>query len=208
MNIGIVPKIISVYKTQLEISVDYNLIKFLKLVFKKTKISILNQTLLNQDLDLIVLHGGNDLKKLSSKKEDIEREKFNEYFFKISMRKNIPILGICLGAQFIAQKFKGKIIRKRQVGDHRIYFVQNSFTDKMSKPKKVNSYHDFCIRSIKGNFTHLAFCESNNIECFLNFQKKTMGIMWHPERYKRFRKFDVKLIKKFYDFSNSSSRTR
>lgn len=124
MNIGIVPKIISVYKGQLEISVDYNLIKFLKAVFKKTKISILNQTLINQDLDLIVLHGGNDLKKLSTKKEDAEREKFNEYFFKVSRVKNIPILGICLGAQFIAQKFKGKIIKKGKLAIIKFIFLK------------------------------------------------------------------------------------
>ena len=208
MKIGIVPKVYSQYKDQIEISVDYKLIKLLKLIFIKTTIIVLNQNSNYRDLDLIVLHGGNDLFKLSKNKENRLRENLNNYYFKISQTKKIPLIGICLGAQFIAQKFKGKIIKKKQVGEHKVTFLKRSILTKMNVPDKVNSYHDYRIKKFGNNFQNLVFCPDKYVELFYNSKRNIMGMMWHPERYKQFRKFDIKLIKKFYDFSNSSSRTR
>ena len=38
----------------------------------------------------------------------------------------------------------------------------------------------------------------NNVECFKHKKLKQLGIMWHPERYKVFRNFDLDLITKLY----------
>ena len=36
--------------------------------------------------------------------------------------------------------------------------------------------------------------KDNKIESFLSKDKKILGIMWHPERYKNFRKFDFNIF--------------
>ena len=42
------------------------------------------------------------------------------------------------------------------------------------------------------------FCVSNNVELFLIVKKKIMGIMWHPERFERIRRFEKKIFKDFF----------
>ena len=36
---------------------------------------------------------------------------------------------------------------------------------------------------------------NKNIECFQIKNFKILGLIWHPERYKKFKKSDIKLIK-------------
>ena len=48
----------------------------------------------------------------------------------------------------------------------------------------------------KANIFGLA--KDNTIEAFHIKDKKILGIMWHPERYKSLKKFDEKLLKGFY----------
>ena len=55
---------------------------------------------------------------------------------------------------------------------------------------------------------NLAFAKDQSIEAFVNFDKKILGIMWHPERFNNFRKFDKQIIKNFYDISNTGRRSR
>ena len=47
------------------------------------------------------------------------------------------------------------------------------------------------------NPKHLAFTKDGSIEAFKHKRKKILGIMWHPERYKKIKKFDLDFIKKY-----------
>ena len=60
----------------------------------------------------------------------------------------------------------------------------------------VNSYHDFSIVRLGGSLVNLAFTKDGSIEAFKHKNKKILGIMWHPERYKKIKNFDLKFIKK------------
>ena len=44
--------------------------------------------------------------------------------------------------------------------------------------------------------------EDNTVEAFHIKDKKILGIMWHPERYKKLKYFYKDLIKKFYATNN------
>ena len=43
----------------------------------------------------------------------------------------------------------------------------------------------------------IAFTKDSSIEAFKHNNKQILGIMWHPERYKKIRKFDIQFLKKY-----------
>ena len=48
----------------------------------------------------------------------------------------------------------------------------------------------------------------NSIEAFCHKKLKIGGVIWHPERFKKFRNTDIKIIKKFYATGNFGFRKR
>ena len=102
-------------------------------------------------------------------------------------------MGICYGAQYIANFFKSKIIKKKNhtKKKHKIYF------NKSSKTLNVNSYHDYSIVKLGKKLNVIAYAKDGSIEAFHHEKKKILGIMWHPERYNRIKNFDIKFIKKY-----------
>jgi putative glutamine amidotransferase len=90
---------------------------------------------------------------------------------------------------FISKKNKGWLSLKKHVGTHNVTLYK--------KKHSVNSYHNIIIRKISKNFKIIATAEDNSIEAFVNRKLKILGIMWHPERYNKIKKFDLDLLKKF-----------
>ena len=195
MKIGIIPKIISRYTKQIEISVEINLVSFFKSIFRSSEIIILKDKK-KIKMDLIIISGGNELVKFSSKKKDIIRYGLDNYYFGKYFGK-VPIIGICHGAQFLASKFKNKIIKKKSSTRRHKIFIKN-------KNYFVNSYHDNFIKKIDNIFEVCGTTSDGYIEYFLSKKNKLMGIMWHPEREIIKNKIDINLVKKFYANSNSS----
>ena len=68
----------------------------------------------------------------------------------------------------------------------------------LSNKKKifVNSYHTKIIFKLGNKLTLKGFAQDGSIEYFSHEQKKITGIMWHPERNKKFKKIDIDIIKK------------
>ena len=65
--------------------------------------------------------------------------------------------------------------------------------------KYVNSYHDFGIlKEILSKELIPIYYSGKSIEMCLGKRKKIMGIMWHPERNKKFSINDIKLFKNFF----------
>ena len=116
------------------------------------------------------------------------------------MRKNIPLLGICRGAQAINIFLKGKIVK---IDNHvKKKHDVNLFLSKEFKIK-TNSYHEYGIKKkiLGRNLKILAQTNDQSIELFQHNKKKIMGMMWHPERYNKFREFDLRIIKNFFKCS-------
>ena len=193
MKIGIIPSIQEKYKNQFEYSCDLNLFSFLKKIFKKSKIELLTfDHDINKEYKLIIISGANGNEIISfnkSKKNFIRNELDSKFFFK-ALKLNIPILGICHGAQYIAKKFKSIIKEKKHVGSHNINLIG------LGKKVIVNSFHNKVITELGKNLLPKGFAQDNTIEYFEHKQKKIIGIMWHPERYKKFKKIDQNIVKK------------
>ncbi len=186
--ICIIPSIKSNYKNQFDISVDLRLIKFCQKFYKK-KVKVLSEIhKLDKNCDLLVISGGNTVYKISKKKTDLLRSKFDNFYFKEALKRKISILGICHGAQFVSSIFKSKIQPiKNHVGNHYITYQNKKYL--------VNSFHNFGIFDLDKKLEITSFADDKSIESFVYKSKKITGVMWHPERYKTIKKLDKIILK-------------
>ena len=193
MNIYITPTVKKI-KTEIYFCIDVNLVKFLKKTFKKAEIDF-SVTIKNKP-HLIVLTGGNNLINFSKSIEDKVRNQINQNVFNYGIKKRVKMIGICGGAQFLAKKFGSKISSSLgHVGGHKIYFNKEAKIKDVKKTYYVNSYHNFSIKKISKELYPAAISKDKSIEFFYHKKKHIIGIMWHPERYKRFKDLDKKILK-------------
>lgn len=189
--IGLVPTIIK-RRGSLSFVIETNTFKFLKSCFKNYDYKILNDNKRDVKLHLIISLGGNSLISLKQNNANSMRNKLDNYYLRIAIKKKIPFLGICYGAQFIANFFKSKITKKINHSNkiHNITLISN-------KKIFVNSYHDYSITTLGAPLSIIANSNDGSIEAFRHVDKRILGIMWHPERYNKIKKFDLDFIKKY-----------
>jgi len=126
-----------------------------------------------------------------------DRDKTEFATISYSIKKEIPILGICRGMQMIA-KFFGKNLKKINKHVGKKHEIQ-SLIHKNKFPKKVNSYHNFTISSCPSDFDVAAKAMDGSIEAIKHRFLKIDGWMWHPERENPFIQEDIKNIKKIFN---------
>ena len=139
----------------------------------------------------VILSGGDDPRKKD------KRTKNEKFLINYCLKNEIPLLGICRGAQMINLHFGGKLKKiKNHVRKNHI------ITGPAIKNKlKIKSYHDygFSKKILAKNLTILAQSSDKIVKFFCHNNHKLFGIMWHPERNMRFKKFDINMIKKIFD---------
>lgn len=169
--------------------IDENIFHFLNECIPRVKISILNHNTIKQNYDAYISFGGNNIPKFSNKKEDLKRFKLEKVAIdKFILNKKV-IVGVCYGAQVISYLFDSKIkkIRDHVNVNHKIKFYKKTVI--------VNSYHDYGICSLGHNLDPISVSEDGIYEAFKHKKKKIFGIMWHPERNKKFKKFDIDIFR-------------
>ena len=192
MLIGIIPKIKKNH-TEYEFSVDLNLINFLYFVFPKSNCEIIYSKGFGKKIDILILSGGNDLLSFNKNKEHKMRFDLDFFFLKKAVEKNIPVIGICYGAQFLANFFKSSFKKiDNHVGKkHKIFM-----SDKSNESYVVNSFHNYGIKALGKELLSIYHSKDKYIECFKHEELKILGLMWHPERHLPFKNNDKKIIKK------------
>jgi putative glutamine amidotransferase len=145
--------------------------------------------LFNQDIALLIITGGGSIagkhyvpsrKGASSpRRDDIERKLFED-----AVRRNIPVLAICRGMQYVNVLLGGKVsvlsglAVDRPVGEeHPIRMGETVIM--------VNNYHNDGIYKSQLS-THLypvGMDEENNVvELYRSGNHKILGLQFHPER--------------------------
>ena len=159
----------------------------------------------------VVLSGGNDIFYDNLKKKDLKKNKklrenrnlVEKKIYLFAKSRNIPIVGICRGFQFLNIQSGGKIkkINKHVATKHKIMILKEKKYQDFKKllNKNVNSFHNYGINKyqLAKNFYPLALSQ-NYVEAAISLKNKQFGIMWHPEREKIFNQKDIKIFRKFF----------
>ena len=196
MKIGITPSIKETYKNQFEYCIDIRLINFLKYCFVNPKIFIINESSLNiKNINFLVFSGGNDIYDLVKSQNNLIRNQLDKKILNNAIKKKIPVLGICYGAQFISHFFNNKVFKKKGhvKKNNKIIIKDKSYLNKNFI--KVKCFHNYAIGAHK-NFDLIGICEDETIEFYKIKNTKIYGIMWHPERDLNFKNFNKVIIKK------------
>ena len=136
----------------------------------------------------IILTGGNDLASYGGNAP--ERDAAERRLIEQGMARNIPVIGVCRGMQFIADYF-GAALRK--VPGH--VACRHEVTGKIARD--VNSYHGFAVTEPPADFDVLARTGDGVIEAMAGREKKVMAVMWHPERETPYKREDIELFTGF-----------
>ncbi len=129
------------------------------------------------ELDGVILSGGNDLYELVPNAINRQRETYEREILHLAKERAIPLLGICRGAQLIAHEYGSEIIACRgHVGSHEVIFQKERL--------EVNSFHNYTISGVAHDspLTPLAHSLEGNIEAFCIKGASILGMMWHIER--------------------------
>jgi GMP synthase (glutamine-hydrolysing) len=103
------------------------------------------------------------------------------------LKSRLPILGVCYGAQYIAQKSGGEVLpsKIREYGRANLSFINSSdnLVKGMTSGSQVWMSHGDTIRNIPGNFKIIASTEDVEIAGYKIEGEPTFGIQFHPEVY-------------------------
>ncbi len=151
-------------------------------------------------LDGLIFSGGNNLSAFDDKEVNRMRDQLETELLDFAIKNDIPVLGICRGAQFIAHRF-GSLLGQVEGHVGTSHFLQSIGGEgrilTLEKEREVNSYHNFAITSLSENLVPLYQASDNTIEAFEHGDKSIVGIIWHPERGPQ-QIQDLKLIKKLF----------
>lgn len=157
-----------------------------------------DQLINNISFEGIILTGGNDLSDFSEDPLSLIRDNFEKQLLGYALSNNIPVLGVCRGAQLIASYFNGTLLPVKNHADtnHKLIVNNNSsYKDILDNIDIVNSYHNYAIKDISSDFIVSARAEDNTIEAIEHKSARVAGHMWHPERSRPFSEFEMALIK-------------
>jgi len=118
------------------------------------------------DFDMLILSGGN----FSFPRFHTELKLYNH-----AMDNNLPILGVCHGAFFIAELTGAHC---EDIDGHRGF---DHVIELEGEEVVVNSWHGSTIKSLGPDYTAIGVDSENNIEAFKHNYKPIWGLLWHPE---------------------------
>lgn len=156
--------------------------------------------------------GGEDISILTLDKQNPKRYKFEKELIISACKKNMPVLGICRGAQMIAQIFGGELFldvkqassnvlnhyqnKPGSVAVHDINIKKDSLLYSIigSDKLKVNSFHRQSIKCVSDEFRICAVAVDGVVEAIEHKERFILGLQFHPERL-----FQQEVFKNIFD---------
>lgn len=121
---------------------------------------------------------------LSGSPHSVREENAPEVDFQ-SIAAQLPLLGVCYGAQLIAQKSGGNVMpsKIREYGRANLSFVnhQNDLLAAVSQNSQVWMSHGDTISEVPDNFEIIASTDSVKVAAYHIKGTNTYGIQFHPE---------------------------
>lgn len=125
--------------------------------------------------------------------EDQHRYRINEEIFSLGA----PILGICYGAQLIANHFGGKVqhIANRTYETAQIQVQNTGLFQNLSENQTVFKTEGDIISDLPADFTVSAKFEDDSVAAFSNEANKIYGVQFYPEKQES--EHGIDLLKNF-----------
>jgi len=173
---------------------------------------ITDKTLLEEiveRIDGLILSGGSDVYPPSFGEEihptvdsyDLERDEYEFSLLNLAYDRQMPVLGICRGAQLMNVAFGGTLIQDipsqvpestvnhnqeeaREIATHSIRITPGSLFHQIVQTEQmmVNTFHHQAVKAIAPGFEAVAFAEDGVIEAIESTEEKSLlGVQWHPE---------------------------
>jgi GMP synthase (glutamine-hydrolysing) len=169
------------------------------------KFNLTNKNLNN--IEKIILAGSSEFSFSKKHKLPELYQKINKItpFIKEAIKQNIPILGVCLGHQYIANILGSKIIndtKQKEVGTFKLSLTSEAKKDSLFKnlPKKflVQEGHGDSIEYLSKKMILLAKGERCKIQSFKLKGKNVYGVQFHPEMNAKDSLIRLKLNPNYY----------
>lgn len=159
--------------------------------------------------DGIIFTGGPDVRPSIFGEEIIpscgeindERDAFELKLYELALTLDIPMLGICRGAQVMNIGAGGNIYQDiycesgtrlvhhtldKKAAFHEITLSQNDFARRLGFSEErftVNSYHHQSVKALGKGYEALAFSDDGLIEAiYMPSHRFAVGVQWHPEK--------------------------
>ena len=155
-----------------------NVYDFYVRVYNKLKLEELR-------IDGVLLTGGNSLAPCGG--DAPERDDTEERTIRYASAHELPVLGVCRGAQMLAFYYGAKPV---PIEGH----VRQTHT--LDNGRTVNSFHNWGMLDLPSVLQITARSEDGVVEEFHHKSLRQYGLQWHPERYHPFRADDLQWVRK------------
>ena len=144
-----------------------------------------------KNINILILTGGDNI-GLYKKRDNTELALLD-----FMIKSKLPVIGICRGMQLMHYYYGGTFekVNADFENEHRATMHNILFNGKLMK---VNSYHNLKINEAtlsKKLIVKARHTEDSSIEAFKG--EKLLGLMWHPERERKFSNKTKEIIIKF-----------
>ncbi|MFC7204477.1 GMP synthase subunit A [Haloferax namakaokahaiae] len=123
------------------------------------------------DADGIVLSGGPDMDRIGRSADYLDLD--------------VPVLGICLGMQILANELGGRVGGGEYGGyadvDVEILDEDDPLLGSLAPETRVWASHADEVKEVPEGFTHTATSDVCDIEAISNTDRDLYGVQWHPE---------------------------
>ncbi len=154
-------------------------------------------------IDGLLLSGGRDIDPRFYDEEPhpnlrpmrLERTQSEMVILEESLKRGIPVLGICGGMQLINVFFRGSLYQDipsqifgaliHEKGSvHEVYVEENTLLREITKEKRfsIKSYHHQSVKVLGNGLRISAMCPDGVVEAIEWPNSFVLGLQWHPER--------------------------
>ncbi len=98
----------------------------------------------------------------------------------------IPILGVCLGHECIAQIFGSKVIHSKKILHGKtsdVHHTETALFKDVKNPFRAARYHSLIVDTVPKNFTLTAWTDENEIMAIQHDKYPLYGVQFHPESF-------------------------